>query len=167
MQFSLVPVLVLSLVLSGCGKDWCNNAPVCLDPVVYGRNHEIQPDPAQMTQPVVIVAGESQTITVTFNRNGLPDSLPIFFPSALGYYPGENVGGDPQQSQQTRGTLLYERGGLKLTAAANPFTGSSTQLTVSVAAGTPAGFYGFQIFVQKQNTRYGSSRALFFTVKVP
>jgi len=167
MRLLILPALSLSL-LASCVQQpvTCDNQPICFGPNVTARNNEIQPDPVQIND-LVVAAGESQAVTVMFHRNGLPENLPVSFPAVDGYYPGENVGGEPQQSQQARGTLLYERGGLTLRAAANPFTGSSTQLTVSVAPQTPAGNYGFQVFLQKENTKYGSSRALFFGVKVP
>ncbi len=163
----LFPALALILALSACSQDACNNLPVCLNPSNYARNHEIQPDPVSAAEPVIVAAGERQSVTVTFKRNGLPESLPIVFLSTFGNYPGEKFDFQEQQRQQARGTLLYGRGGVRLEAAANPFTGSSIQLTVSAAPGTPSGFYTFQVFLQKQNTRYGSARTLYVSAKVP
>jgi hypothetical protein len=160
MKHSALLLAAASLGLIGCGQNACDNGPFCADPVVYARRNEIQPNFSVplAQQRLTLRPGEQQTLAVTVDRRGLPDSLPVFF-TATAFNSGAT-----SFYRTVTGTVLLDYAGLMVVASANPVTGNTAELTFKVAAGTPPQRFDMTFGTQKQDTRWGSSS--FFGISV-
>ena len=168
MNLLLPLALTLCAALGSCGQQSCDALPVCLDPGVYNRNHEVQPNAAVAPDlgPLTLHPGETRTVTVVLDRRGLPDSLPVTFTGTFVVQGIENPNGSHPYFQRASGTTLFDSEGLTVELSTNPVVGNSLALTLRAAVGTPAREEGLTFYLQREGTRYGSSGALSLGIEI-
>lgn len=170
-RFSFPLALILSAVLASCGQQGCEAFPVCLDPAINNRNHEVQANARVdlADQQITLHPGETLTVPIRFDRHGLPEDLPISITGAFVLQGLENPHGSTPFFQTATGTVLFDSNGLTAQISSNPVVGNTAAVTLTAAPSTPLRYEYLQVGLQKQNTLYGSggSLGLSITIQAP
>ena len=160
--------LTLSTVLAACGQQGCDAFPVCLDPAVNNRTHEIQADASVdlPDQQITLHSGETLTVPIVFDRHGLPEDLPILLTGTAVLTGVENPRGSTPFFQKAAGSVLFDSNGLTAQISANPVIGSKATVTLTASPSTPPRYEYLDVGLQKQGTLYGSGGGLLLSITV-
>lgn len=141
------------LMLASCGREACDNLPVCLNP----PPSESQPAGGiEGARVVEISPGQSRELTLTLRRVGLPEDEPVSITPV-----GPPMGRDTVLARSADGFLI-------ITGDPEPFTGNITTVNLRVAASAPVaeGIQTLKMAVRKQTSKYPRSGEIVVSVLV-
>ncbi|MBZ9714817.1 hypothetical protein [Deinococcus multiflagellatus] len=119
-RFALaLSLLCTAGLLASCNQESCQNLPACLVPTT----NESQPNGGLPgAQPLTLLPGESRTVTVNINRNGVPQAEPLQL-----LYTGTDAAAPDVVGRSPDGSIT-------VTGSREPFTGDTVQVTVLASA---------------------------------
>ncbi|THF88373.1 hypothetical protein E7T09_03985 [Deinococcus sp. KSM4-11] len=100
---------------------------------------------ADQSDPIVIPAGETRTVTLVIDRSGFPAADPVYLRSVT----KDAIDGDPALFARTEFTVV--RG------STQPVTAETTTVSVTVPTGTPARRYDATIGIRRVASKYAST----------
>ncbi len=169
-RFLFPLALALSSMLASCGQQSCEALPLCLDPAINNRAHEVQANASidLVDQQITLHPGETLTLPITLTRNRLPEDLPISF-TGTAVLTGSETNGSTPFFQKANGRVLFDSDGFTAQISANPVVGSKATVTLTASLSTRPRYESLDVVMQKQGTLYGSAGflPLPITIKTP